>query len=123
MIARTAADACVHPFENDGERGSAILMAVFVLAIIATMGVGLCFLGMTETRMSQSSTRVKQAFYLAEAGIEDGRTTLHNANGSDSFDDELLNYSNDGTLDFDPQALVVVYDSDGVPTGFTVWAV
>ena len=62
------------------ERGSALLMAVFVLAIVGAMGIALLFQTSIEVKTSRTSLDVKKAFYLAEAGLEDARATLWNNN-------------------------------------------
>ena len=72
-----------------GERGSAMVLAVFVLVLVSSMGISLLFLTHNEVRMGQAGLHAKQAFYLAEAGQEDGRTTLFAANGNDDFSDDL----------------------------------
>jgi hypothetical protein len=101
------------------DRGSAMVMVVFVLVLLTGMGTALLFLSQHETRMSQASLRGKKAFYLAESAIEDGRRTLYVINGDGPFGDDLIDFSTDGTIDFDPDNLEAVYDSDGNVTGFT----
>ena len=63
--------------------------------------------------MSQSSLRLKKAFYLAEAGIEDGRTTLFLANGEGPFSDDLETAAGGATspIDFDLDGLAAIYDA------------
>ncbi len=102
------------------ETGSALVMAIFVLALISGMGIALLSLSSNEVKMSQADTRSKQVFYLAEAGMEAGRATLLILNGSGSFSDDLTTYAGpDGVLDFDPDALQATYDTDGNVTGLT----
>ena len=48
------------------DRGSALVMAIFVLALIASMGVSLLFMSTTEVKSSQADVRSKQVYYLAE---------------------------------------------------------
>ena len=57
-------------------RGSALLGAVFVLALLTGMAVILLFASNTELKMSHADVQAKQAFYLAEAGTETGREQL-----------------------------------------------
>ena len=102
------------------QRGSALVMALFVLILVTGMGTALLFLSRNEVRMSQASLLAKQAFYIAEAGQEAGRLTLFANNGNGSFDDDLLAAAGlNGVIDFDPDAVRPVFDSSGALTGFT----
>jgi len=102
------------------DSGSALVMAVFVLALLSSMGVALLFLSETEVKLSQADVRSKQVFYLAEAGMEAGRATLLILNGAGSFTNDLTIYAGvDGILDFDANALQATYDTDGNVTGLT----
>lgn len=102
------------------ESGSAILAALFILLLLGAAGIVLLFQSQTELVMNRGSHRAKQVFYLAESGIEHGRTQLRLDIGLDEFDPALDDaFGVDDTLNFDPAALVVQYDSDGVPTGMT----
>ena len=109
-----------HAATTSGERGSAMVAAMFVLFLLAVTGVSLLFLGTTEAKMGRQSTKVKQAFYLAEAGEESARTALWLANGPNSFDDDLLARTGSNLVfDLDVDNLAFVYNSSGVPTGLT----
>jgi len=102
------------------ERGSAMVMAVFVLVMLTGMGVALLFLSRNEVRMSQASLRAKQAFYIAEAGVENARLTLYAANRGEPFTDDLQAAAgSNGMLEIDPDAIRPVYDSNGNVTGFS----
>jgi hypothetical protein len=102
------------------EHGSALVMAIFVLVLLTGMGTALLFMTRTEIDASQASVRTKKAFYFAEAGIEDGRTALWHLNHAESFDDELVDAAgSDGTMDFDPLAIVPVYDANENVIAFT----
>lgn len=104
----------------DEDRGSALVLAIFVLVLLTGMGTALLFLSRNEARMGQAGLRVKKAFYLAESGLEDGRVTLFNVNGPGSFDDDLATAAGlNGVIDFDPIAVQPVYDSAGNVTGFS----
>ena len=95
-----------------------MMVAVFVLVILSTTGLGLMFLSQNEIKMSQADVRSKEAFYLAEAGEEFARTLLFSTNGGGMFDDELATSAGlNGVFDFDPSTVVVNYDSDGNATG------
>ena len=80
----------------------------------------LLFLSQHEARMGRVNVRTKQAFYLAEAGIEDARRTLFNSNADEDFDNDLQAAAGPDTdLDFDRDALQVNYDADGNITGLS----
>ncbi len=110
-----------------GERGSALVMAIFVLTLLTAMGGALLFVTENEVKMNQVDLRSKQVFYLAEAGLEDARETLRQDNLTDptvanrlTFHDELVTAAGaNGAINFDPAALKATYDSDGNVTGFT----
>lgn len=107
--------------EDEVERGSALVMAVFVLALLTAMGAALLFLSQNEVKMGEASVRPKKAFYYAEAGLEHARQQLWLANGADPFADNLLFQTGDPTTDiaYDPGTVAPVYDSNGNVTGFT----
>lgn len=104
-------------------RGSALVMAIFVLVLLTGMGTALLFMTQSEMTMSQANLREKRAFFIAEAGLEDGRITLWDANRADEFDDNLVAAAGGdpvkSVFDFNPANLVVQFDADGNPTGFT----
>ena len=102
------------------QQGSVLVMAVFVTFLLSAMGVALLFLSVNELKMNSANLNVKKAFYLAESGLDDGRSTLYNLNGSDTFIDNLtFAAGDDGVVNLDPDALAVTYDSNGNITGFT----
>ena len=102
------------------DAGSALVVAIFVLALLSSMGVALLFSSTTEVRSSRADMRSKQVYYLAEAGMEAGRATLIILNGAGPFTDDLTTYAGvNATLDFDPTALQATYDTDGNVTGLT----
>ncbi len=107
--------------DRRSERGSALLMAVFLLVLLGAMGVALLNLSNWEQRSSQADVEGKQLFFFSEAGIEDGRRTLWAMNNASadtrSLTEELTALSGDGVLDFDPDNLEPVFNS-GVLTGF-----
>jgi hypothetical protein len=108
--------------EEREERGSALVMAIFVLVLLTGMGTTLLFLSQNEMMMNQANVRAKQAFYLAEAGLEQARTRLWQINGNDPFLDDLQFAAGPDLtdeIDFDLANLVVQRDADGNVTGFT----
>ena len=105
---------------NSRQHGSALLMAVFVTALVTAGGISLLFLGTTELKMSHRNVDFKQAFYIAEAGEEAARTSLFLVNGNDDFSDELASLAGDnGTFDLDMNNLSATLDSAGALTGVT----
>ena len=104
----------------DNSRGSTLILAIFMLVLLGGMGAALLFLSRTEASMSQTSLRLKKAFYLAESGVEDARTTLFLVNGEGAFDDDLVAAAGDDNLiNLDPENLQADYDSYGNVTGLS----
>lgn len=113
-----------HP-EQHAERaqdGSALVMAVFVLALLTAMGTALLFLSQNEVKMGEASIRPKKAFYYAEAGLEHARRALWQVNRAEDFADDLT-LATGGTpgdpIGFDPDTITPVYDSFGNLIGFS----
>ena len=110
-----------------GERGSALVMAVFVLALLTSMGAALLFVTENEMKMGTVDLRAKSVFYVSEAGLEDARETLRVVNlagatdlDRSSFNDELAGAAGpNGAIDCDPAALKPVFDSNGDAIGFS----
>jgi hypothetical protein len=70
--------------------------------------------------MSSAHQRSKQAYFLAEAGIEAGRQALYDTNGDGPFDDDLDSAAGaNASLDFDPETVRPVSAEDGTVSGFT----
>jgi hypothetical protein len=110
--------------ENNKEKGSALVIAIFSLVLVASMGIGLLFLADTDVKMNKAGLRAKNAFYLAEAGLEDARKALRAANiastNSAGLGDELLVAAGaGGTIQSDPTTIAPVYNAAGQVTGFT----
>lgn len=101
------------------EHGSAMVMAIFVLVLLTTIGSALLFVSQNEIRMSGADTNSKVSFYLAEAGLEAARLTLFNTNLVDSFDDDLATAAADGTFDFNKDTIAATFGTDGKVNGFT----
>jgi hypothetical protein len=109
---------------STNDRGSALLVAIFVLVLLTAMGVTLLALTQNEVRTSRVDRHSKQAFYLSEAGLEAGRQRLYNIHGSvpqiDPFSDDLDNTAGaNDTVDLDPDNISPTFDSSGTLTGFT----
>ena len=109
--------------EHETQRGSALVLAVFVLALLTAMGVALLFVSQNEVKMGEASIRPKKAFFYAEAGLEHSRQALWRVNGPNDFKNELQAAT--GTLDpldpigFDPETVAPVYDANGNVIGFS----
>jgi len=102
--------------------GSALVLAVFVLALLTAMGVALLFLSQNEVKMGEASIRPKKAFYHAEAGLEHARQALWLLNDAQNFDNDLITATGGvatDPIDFDPETIAPIYDSDGNVTGFS----
>ena len=100
---------------NTNQEGSALLLAVFVAALLSALGIALLHLGELNLKMNRAALSSKKSFYLAESGVEKGRRVLYDANGgADNFGPalEAATGGND-TLEFDPDQLQAQYDSDG----------
>jgi len=106
------------------ERGSALVLAVFVLALLTMAGLVLLSSSRTDLQASLADLRGKRAFYLAEAALESARDQVRvdNAASADreSFDDELAAAAGpNGRIDFDEATLAALYDSSGQVVGFS----
>lgn len=110
----------LEPAVTKRERGSALVLAIFVLVLLTGMGTALLFLSETEVKMSQANVAGKRGFYLAEAGLEDIRSTLWDINRAGEFDDDLATAAGaNNTMNFNPETIRPVYDANGDVTGFT----
>jgi hypothetical protein len=113
--------------DGKDERGSALVMAIFVLVLLTSMGAALLFVSENEMKTGQVDLRSKTVFYVSEAGLEDARETLRVVNLSGattalrgSFNDELTSAAGpNGVINFDPAALKPVFDSNGDVAGFS----
>ena len=110
--------------EKDKERGSALVIAIFALFLVASMGISLLFLADSDVKMNKAGVRSKTAFYLAEAGLEDARKALRAANIASSnragLSDELVAAAaSGGVVQAGPTTIAPVYNASGQVTGFT----
>lgn len=99
-------------------------MAIFVLALVTSLGIALVFLSNTEIRLSQADVRHKTTYYVSEAGLEHARSAVHAANIVSvdplSLDDELTTAAGaNGRIEFILDNVAPVFDSDGNLTGVT----
>jgi hypothetical protein len=103
----------------NAERGSTLVLALVVMVLVTGVGLSLLMLTGGEVEMSRADLQAKQAFFFAEAGVEEARMALLASNGKGVFDDELASaYGADGLLSFDPFTLRPVYDAEGNLTAF-----
>ena len=104
-----------------GQEGAALIMAVFVMAILASLGIAMVFMGEINLKLNKVSLNTKKAFYLAESGIERGRWELFDASGgSEDFGPWLeAAAGDDGSINFDPDTLRAEYETNGEFRGFT----
>ena len=102
------------------ERGSALLLAVFLLAFLTGLGIAVHFQSQSALLMSAADRQAQQTYFLAEAGIEAGRQELYNINADGLFDDDLVSAAGvNGVIDFDPDAVEALYAADGTVSGFS----
>ena len=107
-----------------GQRGSALIMAIVVLFLLAVTGISLLFLGESDKRMNIANVRDKRTFFIAEAGLEDAREQLRLSNLASAdttrYTEEITTAAGaDGFVNFDPTTLSATYDASGNVTGFT----
>ncbi|MDX1555062.1 MAG: hypothetical protein R3212_03455, partial [Xanthomonadales bacterium] len=57
-------------------QGFILIIALFVMAILATLAIGFLSTSMTETTIASNYTNQIEAFYVAEAGLESGIVNL-----------------------------------------------
>jgi len=112
--------------QTTGERGSALVLAIFAIFLLAAMGITLLFLADSDVKMNQAGLRAKKSFYLAEAGLEEARKALRAANVASSnpagLSDELVVAAGTGSpsaIEADPTTIAPVYNSAGIATSFT----
>jgi len=105
---------------NNRERGSAMVLALFVLFLLASTGTALLFMSSNELKMSQATVRSTETFYLAEAAVEAGRSAFYKANVLDSFSDDLVDAAgDDDSISILPSEIQPVFDSNDNLTGLT----
>lgn len=110
--------------EGKEQEGSALIIAIFVLFLLSSMGAALLYMADSDVKMNKAGLRAKAAFYQAEAGLEDARNALRVQNLASAnpagFSDELLVAAGaGGTIQLNPATIAPVYNSAGQVTGFT----
>ena len=99
--------------DKQRDQGSALVMAVFVLFLLTSVGGALLFLSQNEVKMSKANMNSIEAFYMAEAGLEAARAHLWQVNGLGDFSDDLearKGLDDDISL-IDPGAITPIFDS------------
>ena len=118
---------CPETRAEQAQSGSALVMAVFVLALLTAMGAALLFFSTNEQKMGEASIRPKKAFYFAEAGLEHARRALWMVNRAEDFNDDLMLATGwtpgdpivPDPIGFDPETITPVYDSFDNLIGFS----
>ncbi len=111
--------------EDDyGSRGSGLVMAIFIMALLTTLGISLLFMSQNEMKMTDVDRARKKTFFLAESGLEAAREQLNQLNiasGTADLDDELAGVTgpNAGIDLLDGSALAPIYDGNGNVTGIS----
>src|ERR1700730_1504618 len=59
-----------------GELGVALLLALFALVVVTSIGLGMMFLTDTETSVNSNFRDEQTAFYAAKAGLEEARDRM-----------------------------------------------
>jgi hypothetical protein len=62
--------------QKNGERGIALLLALFALVVVTSIGLGMMFLGDTETVVNANFRDEQLAYYAAKAGLEEMRDRM-----------------------------------------------
>ena len=78
QLVRTMPDS-LHPSAGtrmQGERGIALIMALFVMAILSLVGITYMTTSTLETKINSNSRSSYPVFYAAEAGLEEGTYRL-----------------------------------------------
>ena len=110
--------------DDKAQDGSALVVAIFVLALLTSMGAALLFIADSDVKMNKAGLRAKAAFYQAEAGLEAARQALRVQNLASAFptrfNDELaVAAGGGGIIQLDPATVAPVYNAAGHVTGFT----
>lgn len=110
--------------DEHGSRGSGLVMAIFVMALLTTLGISLLFMSQNEMKMTDVDRARKKTFFLAESGLEAAREQLRQLNvasGTADLDDELAGVtgSNGNINMLDGSALAPIYDGNGNVTGIS----
>ncbi|MDH3283201.1 MAG: hypothetical protein OEQ13_00530 [Acidobacteriota bacterium] len=105
------------------DRGSGLMLAVFALALLTSIGIALLFVSQADVKNSQIDNQTKRVFYGAEAALENGREHLRQwniASGTLELGDEIARAAGaNGVLDFDPANVSPVFDANDAFTGFS----
>lgn len=64
------------PHEKRNERGIALMLALFALVVVTSIGLGMMFLSDTETSVNANFRDEQTAYYAAKAGLEEVRDRM-----------------------------------------------
>ena len=62
--------------EKKGQRGTALVMALFLITVLTVLGTMVLNTAIVEIKMAQNQKISAQVFYAAEAGLERGLLML-----------------------------------------------
>ena len=105
----------------DTEKGTALLVALMVLTLIALLAMTLFQNTTIELQIVRNDTEKKQQFYLAEAAAREAAQEVENMSSAQLMDAGGLNWI--GTADVDLTALDLtdaIWNQSGVDTAATV---
>lgn len=96
----------------NNERGFALLISLFVLVMLTTLGTASLAISSNEYHISKSSTKATQAYYLAEAGIEEALYRVENRmNTLELVDEYTPLFSRSASENYDIGSVNVKYKS------------
>jgi len=74
-------------FFSKDQKGTVLVFSILVLIMVSLWGAATLTLSTNEYRISNGSKKAIQAYYVAEAGLEEGITKIRN---NDDFEEELI---------------------------------
>jgi Tfp pilus assembly protein PilX len=111
---------------GQGERGSALIMAVVAMAVLGALILGFAALANIESRLAINNKAYAQALALAETGLEHGRNILRDAGTTGNFNTYIASATTrklgigSGGIAFGSGTYWVRVDNDcAAPTGFS----
>jgi Tfp pilus assembly protein PilX len=69
------------------DRGSVLVYSLLVLMVLVVLSLGAMMSTTTELRITSNDRSAKQVFYVAEAGVEDGRSRLQTSASASPISD------------------------------------
>ncbi len=105
------------PRRASWQEGSALISAVVLLVFIGVVGIILLRSTRLDVESSLAQVREKEAFYLAQSGLETARDQLR-SNRTQAAAAIATAAGPNGTIDFSVGAVRVIHDRSGRPIGF-----